>query len=92
MLKENPANKIDDDVMWNFFKTYGQKANIPALKEYAYDLIQMLTQKTNGQRKSKKGVNFEEDWDMTVNSIAIEAVALVLSGELDKLENEGGIE
>ena len=49
-MKENPADNIKD-TMWQFLMTKGQKANIPALKEYVYDLIGMMTQKTAGQRK-----------------------------------------
>lgn len=84
-MTENPANKIKSD-MWTFLMDYGQKANIPALKGYVYDLIQMTTQKTAGQTRAnnKKDIPWDE-LDMTVWSIAVEAVALVLSGELDKL-------
>ena len=81
-MKKNPADNIKD-MMWSFLMTHGQKANIPALKEYVYDLIQATTQKTAGQRKNK-----DFDWsnnDMLLMSIVIEATALVLSGELDKL-------
>ena len=38
--------------------TKGQRANIPALKEFVYDLIGMTTQKTAGQRRTKKDI----DW------------------------------
>ena len=64
-----------------------QKANIPALKGYVYDLIQMTTQKTAGQKQyaAKAHISWEQ-LDMTLMSIAIEATALVLSGELDKIE------
>ena len=66
----------------------GQKANIPALKEYVYDLIGMTTQKTAGQRQTvKRDISWDE-LEMTMFSIIIEATALVLSGELDKLEGE----
>lgn len=84
-MKTNPANEIKD-MMWHFLMDKGQKANIPALKEYVYDLIQMTTQKNAGQRKDKN-----IDWDeleMTMFSIVIEATALVLSGKLDELEME----
>lgn len=85
-MKENPANKIKD-TMWKFLMDYGQKENIPALKEYVYDLIQITTQKTAGQRKDDKGINWDE-LDMTVWSIVIEATALVLSGRLDELKDK----
>ena len=88
-MKENPANAIKD-TMRHFLMDGGQKANIPALKEYVYDLIQMATQKTAGQRKgdeSKGRIDWDE-LDMTLMSIVVEATALVLSGELDELEKK----
>jgi hypothetical protein len=89
---QNPANVIKD-TMWYFLMDKGQKANIPALKESVYRLIQMTTQKTAGQDGYKKKEYI--DWnslDMELMRIAIEATALVLSGELDKLDgdNENG--
>ena len=85
-MKENPANAIKD-TMWTFLMDKGQKSNIPALKEYVYDLIQMTTQKTAGQRKAKGHISWDE-LDMTIMSIVIEATALVLSGELDEIGKE----
>lgn len=81
----NPANAIKD-TMWKFLIDGGQKANIPALKEYVYDLIKMTTQKTAGQRKTAKSDIPWEELDMTLMSIVIEATSLVLSGELDRLD------
>ena len=85
-MKENPANAIKD-TMWKFLMDKGQKSNIPALKEYVYDLIQMTTQKTAGQRKTKDHISWDE-LDMTIMSIVIEATALVLSGDLDEIEGK----
>lgn len=85
-METNPANAIKD-AMWTFLMDKGQKANIPALKGYVYDLIQMTTQKTAGQAQYAKKDHI--DWselDMTLMSIVIEATVLVLSGELDKIE------
>lgn len=84
-MKQNPANAIKD-TMWHFLMDGGQKANIPALKEYVYDLIKMTTQKTAGQRQTAKQDIPWEELDMTLMSIVIEATALVLSGELDQME------
>lgn len=84
-MKQNPANAIKD-TMWKFLMDGGQKANIPALKEWVYDLIKMSTQKTAGQRRTAKNHIPWEELDMTLMSIVIEATCLVLSGELDKLE------
>lgn len=83
-MTTNPANDIKD-IMWTFLMDRGQKANIPALKGYVYDLIQMTTQKTAGQEqyKAKSHISWE-DLDMTLMSIAIEVTALVLSGDLDR--------
>ena len=90
-MDTNPANAIKD-TMWKFLLDKGQQANIPALKQYVYDLIKMTTQKTAGQRATaKKDIPWEQ-LDMTLMSIAIEATALVLSGELDKLTEETGCE
>ena len=85
-MKENPANAIKD-TMWKFLMDGGQKSNIPALKEYVYDLIQMTTQKTAGQRNTKDHINWDE-LDMTIMSIVIEATALVLSGDLDEIKEK----
>lgn len=85
-MKSNPANDIKD-MMWYFLMDGAQKANVTALKEYVYDLIQMVTQKTAGQRKDDetKGRIPWEELDMTMMAIVIEATALVLSGRLDEL-------
>lgn len=84
-MKENPANAIKS-TMWKFLMDKGQASNIPALKECVYDLVKMTTQKTAGQRKTAKDDIPWERLDMTIMSIVIEATALVLSGDLDKLE------
>lgn len=52
-MKQNPVNAIKT-TMWKFLMDKGQKENIPALKEYVFDLIKMTTQKTAGQRKGYK--------------------------------------
>ena len=87
-MKQNPANAIKD-TMWSFLMDHGQKANVPALKEAVYDLIKATTQKDAGQRKDTRRRNFNwDDLDMLFMEIVIEATALVLSGELDKLEGD----
>ena len=85
-MNTNPANEIKD-LMWHFLMDGGQKSNIPELKSLVYDLIQMTTQKTAGQRKAKKDLNWD-DLDMLFMAIVCEATALVLSGDLDKLERD----
>ena len=86
-MTSNPANAIKD-TMWKFLMDHGQESNIPALKEYVYDLIGMTTQKTAGQRREAKNDIPWDHLDMTLMSIVIEATALVLSGDLDRLEGE----
>ena len=85
-MKNNPADAIKD-TMWRFLMTGKQKGNPQLLKEYVYDLIQMATQKTAGQRGNKNDISFDElqllEW-----SIVIEATCLVLSGQIDKLIKE----
>jgi len=85
-MKNNPANNLKD-TMWQFLMDGGQKANIPALKEYVYDLIQATTQKDAGQRGKAQNVPFDHV-DMIMFSIVCEATALVLSGVLDQLEGQ----
>lgn len=74
------------DTMWSFLQMGGQKADIPALKEYCGILQRMMTQKTAGQRKdTKNDISFTQ-LDTICNIIVIEAMCLYLSGELDRLE------
>ena len=72
--------------MWAAFRNGGQRSNIPALKELVRQWIQLATQKTAGQRGGK-----DLSWDNLERikmGILCEAVALVLSGMLDKVEEE----
>jgi hypothetical protein len=85
-MKQNPANTVKD-TMWRFLMDKGQKSNIPALKEYVYELIGMTTQKTAGQRKTNNDINWD-NLEMTMMYIVIEATALVLSGDLDNIEEK----
>lgn len=76
------------DAMWSFLQMGGQKANIQLLRENCERLQQMMLQKTAGQRKDKpKDVSFDE-LDGICNGIVIEAMAMYLSGLLDRLEAE----
>ena len=85
-MKTNPADMLKD-TMWTFLMTHGQKENIPALKEYVYDLIKVTTQKDAGQRGKAGNIPFDHV-GMIMFSIICEATALVLSGKLDELETE----
>lgn len=82
----NPANELKDS-MWDFLKDGKQEANITALKDAVYTLIQMTTQKNAGQRGDSKNVPFEI-LDMVKWQIICESVCLVLSGKLDGLEED----
>ena len=85
-MKNNPADMLKD-TMWKFLMTGGQKENIPALKEYVYDLIKATTQRDAGQRGKAGNIPFDHV-DMIMFSIVCEATALVLSGRLDELETD----
>lgn len=77
------------DVMWNFLRAGMVKPNIPALKEHCDLLRQMMIQKTAGQRSDDPAENVSfDDLETVINCIVIEAMALRLSGVLDRLENE----
>lgn len=76
---------LEDFSMWAALQAGGQNANIPALKRLVEEWIQMATQKTTGQRGGK-----DLSWDNLERvkmEILCEAVALVLSGKLDALED-----
>ena len=75
------------DFMWNFLRAGMVKSNIPALKEYCDQLRQAMIQKTAGQRNDdpKYQVDFD-DIGTIINCIVIEAMALYLSGDLEKIE------
>lgn len=73
--------------MWAMFKKGNQEANIPALKELVGQWIQMATQKTAGQRMKGKDLDWA-NMERIKMRILCEAVALVLSGKLDELEED----
>ena len=87
-VDRNKVNEDAIDAMWAFLRIGGQKANIQALRENCETMRQMMEQKTAGQRAERpKDIPFEE-LDGVKNGILIEALALYLSGALDKLEKE----
>ena len=71
---------------FDFLKYRTQKSNIPNLKKLVNTLIKMTTQKTAGQRNDKRNDVPFESIEMLQWAIVCEAVALVLSGDLDKKE------
>lgn len=72
-----------DFITWAMLQQGHQQADIPLLKDYVNQLIQMVTQKDAGQRGKNLSWDNLERVEM---GIICEATALVLSGELDKLE------
>ena len=78
------AMPLEDFAMWAMLQKGGQRADISQLKKFVDQWVQMTTQKTAGQRGAR-----DLSWDNLERikmGILCEAVALVLSGELDKLE------
>lgn len=78
------ARPLEDFSMWAMMQKGGQQADASRLKRFVEQWIQMATQKTAGQRGAR-----DLSWDNLERikmGILCEAVALVLSGELDKLE------
>ncbi|MEE0433874.1 MAG: hypothetical protein UDB11_00510 [Peptococcaceae bacterium] len=91
MSKMQAGRFVDDgfDMMWRFMEMGGQRANYPALKEACLRLRQMMMQKTAGQRKDRKSDIPWEELETTVKIITVEAMALVLSGEFEEVnQNE----
>lgn len=85
-----PSRINDDgfDMMWSFLMMGGQKADYPALKEACMELRQMMTQKTAGQRKDRKKDLPLTEFEQVVRRIVLEALALVLSGEWERMEED----
>lgn len=69
------------DAMWAFLMIGGQKGDFKSLSESVHDLIAMTTQKTAGQRKTKKNYIDWQELSPTLWSIIIEATAYVLDEE-----------
>ena len=77
---------LEDFSMWAMLQSGGQKANIQMLKALVQDWIKLATQKTAGQRGGK-GLSWD-NLERIKMGILCEAVALVLSGKLDELEED----
>lgn len=97
ILSRKAVDKIDNqrmerdmfDTMWAFLQMGGQKADYLALKEACMELRQMMMQKTAGQRKNNlKDIPFD-NLARIKNTIIIEAMALVLSGEYEGCKEDG---
>ena len=75
---------LEDFSMWAALQRGGQKSNIPMLRELVGQWVQLATQKTAGQRGGKDLPL--DNLERIKMGILCEAVALVLSGDLDRLE------
>lgn len=77
------------NTMWAMFMMgKQQKPDIPQLKRFVHELIQMSTQKTAGQRRQIKGDLNWDNLNRVVMGILCETTTLVLSGKLDELEKK----
>ena len=85
MAKLDPRPR-ENFSMWVMLQRGGQKSNRPALKQLVDDWLKMTTQKTAGQRKDQPKDLSWDNLERVKMGILCEAVALVLSGDLDKLE------
>ena len=87
--QDKGMESLTEMVMWSFLQPGAHhKPNIAALKEAVNDLCRMTMQKMAGQRR---GVKKDLSWDNMERvkfTIICEAVLLVLSGKLDKPEQE----
>lgn len=88
-MNTNPADAIKN-AMWDFVKTGYQTGDPQALKTAVYELVGMATQKDGGQRPDSKGLPFEL-LDMVKWKIIVEASALVLSGQIDRLIDDTAV-
>lgn len=76
--------RLENLALWDAIRR--PQPNIPVLKAAVADLMQILTQKTAGHRKGKSS---DLSWGRVPYvkmAILVEAVALVQSGALNKLE------
>lgn len=75
------------DTMWSFLQMGGLKANYPALKQACMEMRKMMMQKTAGQRADRPKDLSWDNLERVKAKIIVEAMALVLSGEYEKEEN-----
>ena len=74
------------DHMWSFLQMDGLKSDYPALKEACMEMRQMMLQKTAGQRKDRPKYIPFNNLERVKATIIVEAMALVLSGDFEKLQ------
>lgn len=76
------AKHFEDLTMWAMLQDEGQHFDPDLLEALVRDWIQLVTQKTAGQRKDKKSDLSWDNLERLKTGILGEAVALVLSGKL----------
>lgn len=90
LMTESPANGKEN---FAFLEDGAQVSDIPAFKHWAYQMVQALIQKNAGQERYKDrpgnrwNVNFKEI-EAIENFLIMEAICLVLSEDLDKIESK----
>lgn len=72
------------DSMWSFLQMGGLRSNYPALKNACMEMRQLLMQKTAGQRKDRPQDMSWDNFERVKATIVVEAMALVLSGDLEE--------
>ena len=82
------ARPLEDFTMWAMLQDMGQCFEPDVLEDLVRQWIQMATQKTAGQRKDKARDLTWDNLERVKMGVLGEAVALVLSGKLDKLKEE----
>ena len=82
------ARPLEDFTMWAMLQDMGQCFEPDVLEDLVRQWIQMATQKIAGQRKNKARDLSWDNLERVKMGILGEAVALVLSGKLDKLKEE----
>lgn len=84
-MAESKVNEDDIDAKWAFLRFGGQKANIQALRENCETMRQIMLKAIRADKPHDIQL---AELDGVKNGIVIEALALYLSGALDKLEKE----
>ena len=91
--KDEELKRIKYFELYHKLKQTKYEANVPLLKKLCSDLMCAFSQMSSGQRQgddTKGAVYWERELDLLPWHIALEACCLVLSGELDKLEQSDG--
>lgn len=86
-MERMDARPLEDFSMWAALQSGGQVFDAAVLRELVGQWVRMATQKTAGQKPyAKKGDVSTDNLERVKMGILCEAVALVLSGKLDKID------